>query len=170
MNTGGIAQKLIDFAKILVGRIPGGLAHTNILGNTLFGSLSGSSVAASVAIGGVLIPMEEKEGYDKKFAAAVNIASAPTGLIIPPSGILIIYPVLAGCSVVGMIMSGYIPGLMWALACMAVAYVIAKKNRHPQPAADRHHRRRRYVRHLHCNGVRCRGCCLHPVPVHRCLP
>lgn len=65
MNTGGIAQKLIDFAKILVGRIPGGLAHTNILGNTLFGSLSGSSVAASVAIGGVLIPMEEKEGYDK---------------------------------------------------------------------------------------------------------
>lgn len=87
MNTGGIAQKLIDFAKILVGRIPGGLAHTNILGNTLFGSLSGSSVAASVAIGGVLIPMEEKEGYDKKFAAAVNIASAPTGLIIPPSGI-----------------------------------------------------------------------------------
>lgn len=66
MNTGGIAQKLIDFAKILVGRIPGGLAHTNILGNTLFGSLSGSSVAASVAIGGVLIPMEEKEGYDKK--------------------------------------------------------------------------------------------------------
>ena len=61
MNTGGIAQKLIDFAKILVGRIPGGLAHTNILGNTLFGSLSGSSVAASVAIGGVLIPMEEKD-------------------------------------------------------------------------------------------------------------
>ena len=118
MNTGGIAQKLIDFAKILVGRIPGGLAHTNILGNTLFGSLSGSSVAASVAIGGVLIPMEEKEGYDKKFAAAVNIASAPTGLIIPPSGILIIYPVLAGCSVVGMIMSGYIPGLMWALAIL----------------------------------------------------
>ena len=84
MNTGGIAQKLIDFAKILVGRIPGGLAHTNILGNTLFGSLSGSSVAASVAIGGVLIPMEEKEGYDKKFAAAVNIASAPTGLIMHP--------------------------------------------------------------------------------------
>ena len=124
MNTGGIAQKLIDFAKILVGRIPGGLAHTNILGNTLFGSLSGSSVAASVAIGGVLIPMEKKEGYDKKFAAAVNIASAPTGLIIPPSGILIIYPVLAGCSVVGMIMSGYIPGLMWALACMAVAYIL----------------------------------------------
>ncbi len=131
MNTGGIAQKLIDFAKILVGRIPGGLAQTNILGNTLFGSLSGSSVAASVAIGGVLIPMEEKEGYDKKFAAAVNIASAPTGLIIPPSGILIIYPVLAGCSVVGMIMSGYIPGLMWALACMVVAYVIAKKNHYP---------------------------------------
>lgn len=131
MNSGGIAQKLINFAKLFVGPIPGGLAHTNILGNTLFGSISGSSVAASIAVGGVLIPMEEKEGYDKKFAAAANIASAPTGLIIPPSGILIIYSVLTGCSVVGMIMSGYIPGIMWALACMAVAFFIAKKNHYP---------------------------------------
>lgn len=131
MNSGGIAHKLINFAKALVGRVPGGLAHTNIVGNTLFGSLSGSAVAASVAIGGVMIPMEEKEGYDKKFAAAANIASAPTGLIIPPSGILIIYSVLSGASVVGMIMSGYIPGLLWMLACMIVAYVIAKKNKYP---------------------------------------
>lgn len=66
MNSGGIAQKLINFAKLFVGPIPGGLAHTNILGNTLFGSISGSSVAASIAVGGVMIPMEEKEGYDKK--------------------------------------------------------------------------------------------------------
>lgn len=109
MNSGGIAQRLVNFAKLLVGRIPGGLAHTNIVGNTMFGALSGSSVAASIAVGGVLIPMEEAEGYDKKFAAAANIASAPTGLIIPPSGILIIYAVLTGSSVVGMIMSGYIP-------------------------------------------------------------
>lgn len=131
MNTGGIAKRLINFAKILVGRIPGGLAQANILGNVLFGSLSGSSVAASVAIGGVLIPMEVEEGYDKKFAAAVNIASAPTGLIIPPSGILIIYPVLAGCSVVGMIMAGYIPGIMFGFACSVVALVIAAKNHYP---------------------------------------
>ena len=115
MNSGGIAQKLINFAKLFVGFIPGGLAHTNILGSTLFGSISGSSVAASIAVGGVMIPLEEKEGYDRKFAAAANIASAPTGLIIPPSGILIIYAVLSGCSVVGMIMSGYIPGFMWCV-------------------------------------------------------
>lgn len=134
MNSGGIAQKLINFAKALVGRVPGGLAHTNIVGNTLFGSLSGSAVAASVAIGGVMIPMEVNEGYDKKFAAAANIASAPTGLIIPPSGILIIYSVLSGASVVGMIMSGYVPGILWMLACMVVAYIVAKKNKYPVSA------------------------------------
>ena len=128
MNSGGIAQKLINFAKVLVGKMPGGLAHTNIVGNAIFGTISGSSVAASIAVGGVMIPMEVKEGYDKKYAAAANIASAPAGLIIPPSGILIIYPVLVGTSVVGMIMSGYIPGLIWCLACMAVAFIIAKKN------------------------------------------
>ena len=131
MNTGGIAQRLINLANVVVGRIPGGLAHTNIVGNTMFGALSGSAVAASIAVGGVLLPMEEKAGYDKKFAAAANIASAPTGLIIPPSGILIIYAVLSGSSVVGMIMSGYIPGIMWCIACMVVAYIIAKKNKYP---------------------------------------
>lgn len=131
MNTGGIAQKLINLANVVVGRIPGGLAHTNIVGNTMFGALSGSAVAASIAVGGVMLPMEEKAGYDKKFAAAANIASAPTSLIIPPSGILIIYAVLSGSSVVGMIMSGYIPGILWCLACMVVAYIIAKKNKYP---------------------------------------
>ena len=131
MNNGGIAQKLINLANVVVGRIPGGLAHTNIVGNTMFGALSGSAVAASIAVGGVMLPMEEKAGYDKKFAAAANIASAPTGLIIPPSGILIIYAVLSGSSVVGMIMSGYIPGILWCLACMVVAYIIAKKNKYP---------------------------------------
>ena len=131
MNTGGIAQRLINLANAFVGRIPGGLAHTNIVGNTMFGALSGSAVAASIAVGGVMLPMEEKAGYDKKFAAAANVASAPTSLIIPPSGILIIYAVLSGSSVVGMIMSGYIPGLLWCLACMVVAFIIAKKNKYP---------------------------------------
>ena len=131
MNTGGIAQRLINLAKAFVGRIPGGLAHTNIVGNTMFGALSGSAVAASIAVGGVMLPEEEAAGYDKKFAAAANIASAPTGPIIPPSGILIIYAVLSGSSVVGMIMSGYVPGILWCLACMAVAFIVAKKNKYP---------------------------------------
>lgn len=78
MNGGGIAEKLVNFAMLFVGRVPGGLAHTNILGNALFGSMSSSAIAASTAIGGVLIPQQVKAGYDRKFATAANIASAPT--------------------------------------------------------------------------------------------
>ncbi len=132
MNNGGVAERLINFAKVLVGRTPGALAHTNILGNTLFGSLSGSSVAAAAAIGGVMGPLQKKEGYDPKFSAAVNIASAPIGLVIPPSGTLIIYSLVSGgTSVAALFIAGYLPGLLWAFACMAVAYVIAKKRNYP---------------------------------------
>ena len=108
MNNGGIALKLVNFAKLFSGKIPGALAQTNVLGNMLFGSISGSSVAAAAAIGGVLNPLEEKEGYDKNFSAAVNIASAPIGLLIPPSGILIIYALVSGgTSVSALFMAGY---------------------------------------------------------------
>lgn len=132
MNNGGIALKLVNFAKLFSGRIPGALAQTNVLGNMLFGSISGSSVAAAAAIGGVLNPLEEKEGYDKNFAAAVNIASAPTGLLIPPSGILIIYALVSGgTSVSALFMAGYLPGILWGLAVMVMAYFMAKKNNYP---------------------------------------
>lgn len=131
MNNGGIALKLVNFAKLFSGRIPGALAQTNVLGNMLFGSISGSSVAAAAAIGGVLNPLEEKEGYDKNFSAAVNIASAPTGLLIPPSGILIIYALVSGgTSVSALFMAGYLPGILWGLAVMLTAYFIAKKNKY----------------------------------------
>ena len=96
MNNGGIARRLINFAKLIVGRIPGALAHTNVLGNMLFGALSGSAVAAAAAIGGTLNPMEEEEGYDPAFSTAVNIASAPTGLLIPPTSAFIVYSSIAG--------------------------------------------------------------------------
>ena len=129
MNNGGIALKLVNFAKLFSGKIPGALAQTNVLGNMLFGSISGSSVAAAAAIGGVLNPLEEKEGYDKNFSAAVNIASAPIGLLIPPSGILIIYALVSGgTSVSALFMAGYLPGILWGLAVMITAYFIAKKN------------------------------------------
>ena len=132
MNNGGIAERLINFAKVLVGKMPGSLAHTNVLGNMLFGSLSGSSVAAAAAIGGVMGPLQKKEGYDPKFSAAVNIASAPTGLIIPPSGTLIIYSLVSGgTSVAALFIAGYIPGILWGLACMVVAYIIAKRRKYP---------------------------------------
>src|SRR5699024_12038527 len=75
MNRGGIADKLVEFSKLLGGRVPGSLAHTNIIGNSLFGSISSSAIAASTAIGGVIVPLQQKEGYDRRFAASVTIAS-----------------------------------------------------------------------------------------------
>lgn len=132
MNSGGIAERLINLGKLFVGRVPGSLAQTNVLGNMLFGSVSGSSVAAAAAIGGVMGPLQEKEGYDPKFSAAVNIASAPIGLIIPPTGVLIIYSLVSGgTSVAALFLAGYIPGILWAIMCMLVAFIIAKKNKYP---------------------------------------
>jgi tripartite ATP-independent transporter DctM subunit len=132
MNNGGIAERLINFAKVLVGKMPGSLAHANVLGNMLFGSLSGSSVAAAAAIGRTMGPLQKKEGYDPKFSAAVNIASAPTGLIIPPSGILIIYSLVSGgTSVAALFIAGYLPGILWGLACILVGFIIAKRKKYP---------------------------------------
>lgn len=128
MNSGGIATKLVDFAKLLAGRVPGSLAHTNVIGNALFGSISSSAIAASTAVGGVMVPLQEKEGYDRKFAAAVNIASAPAGMVIPPSTAFIIFSLISGgTSIAALFMGGYVVGILWALAIMGVSYVIAKK-------------------------------------------
>lgn len=128
MNQGGIALRLVNVAKLLTGRLPGSLAHTNIVGNMLFGSIAGSSVASAAAIGKVMHPLQEKEGYDRTFSAAVNIASAPTGLIIPPTGLFIIYSLVSGgTSIAALFLAGYIPGILWGLAMMVVAFIIAKK-------------------------------------------
>ncbi|MGM0156692.1 TRAP dicarboxylate transporter subunit DctM [Enterococcus sp. AZ191] len=117
---------------LFVGRIPGSLAHTNVLGNALFGSISSSAIAASTAIGGVLIPQQVEEGYDRKFATAVNIASAPTGMVIPPSTAFIMYSLVAGgASISALFMGGYLVGAFWSLGIMIVAFVIAKKNKYP---------------------------------------
>ena len=128
MNNGGIALKLVNFAKVLSGKLPGSLAHTNVVGNMLFGAVSGSSVAAAAAIGGTMAPLQEEEGYNKNYSAAVNIASAPTGLLIPPSNSLIIYSLVSGgTSVAALFMAGYIPGILWGLSVMVVAFILAKK-------------------------------------------
>ncbi len=129
MNSGGIARRLIDFAKILVGKLPGGLAFVNIMAAMLFGAISGSAVAAASAIGGFMTPVMEKEGYDKPFSAAVNITSATTGLIIPPSNILIVYSLASGgVSIAALFLAGYLPGIVIGLALMVVAGVYAKRN------------------------------------------
>ncbi len=101
MNSGGIALRLVNFAKLSAGRFAGGLAHTNIVANMLFGSISGSSIAAAAAVGGVMAPLQKKEGYSPEFSAAVNIASAPSGILIPPSGPLILFSLVSGGIVAG---------------------------------------------------------------------
>ncbi|MGN1317660.1 MAG: TRAP transporter large permease subunit, partial [Lachnospirales bacterium] len=128
MNRGGIAIRLINFAKLLTGRVPGALAHTNAVANMMFGAISGSGVAAASAMGTIIGPIEEKEGYDKDYSATVNIATAPTGLLIPPSNVLITYSLVSGgASVAALFMAGYIPGILWGVGCMAVAFFMAKK-------------------------------------------
>lgn len=128
MNNGGIAIRLVNCAKVFSGRMPGALAQTNVVANMLFGAISGSGVAAAAAIGGTLGPLEEKEGYSKEYMAAVNIASAPTGMLIPPSNTVIVYSTVAGSvSVSALFMAGYIPGIVWGLGVMLIAGYMAKK-------------------------------------------
>lgn len=129
MNKGGIAVRLINLAKLLTGRIPGSLVHCNVVANMLFGAVSGSGVAAASAMGSIIGPIEEQEGYDPKFSAAVNIATAPTGLLIPPSNALITYSLISGgTSVAALFMGGYLPGILWGVGCMIVAFFYARKH------------------------------------------
>ena len=128
MNRGGIAIRLMNFARLLVGKIPGSYAHTNCMANMMFGAISGSGVAAASAMGTIIGPIAEKEGYSKDYMAVVNIASAPTGLLIPPSNVLITYSLVSGgTSVAALFLAGYIPGIMWGLSCMVVAFFAAKR-------------------------------------------
>jgi tripartite ATP-independent transporter DctM subunit len=128
MSSGGIAKRLINLAMLVLGRVPGSLALANIAGNAMFGSLSGSGIAAATAIGGVMNPMEKEQGYDEGFSAATNIVSAPVGQLIPPTNAPIVYSAAAGgVSVATLLMAGWIPGLLWAAVCMIVVFVYASK-------------------------------------------
>ncbi|UZR92870.1 TRAP transporter large permease [Chondrinema litorale] len=132
MNRGGIASRLIDFAKVLVGMLPGGLAFVNIVACMLFGAISGSAVAAASAIGGFMNSRMEEEGYDKSFSAAVNITSSTTGMIIPPSNILIVYSLASGGASIGaLFLAGYLPGILVGLMLMVVAGVFAYRHKYP---------------------------------------
>jgi tripartite ATP-independent transporter DctM subunit len=131
MNTGGIAERLINLARVMVGKTPGALLHTNIIANAIFGTVSGSAVATSAAVGATMSPMMRKEGYDRSMAAATNVASAPAGMLIPPSNTLIIYSLAAGGTSIGaLFMAGYVPGILWAVACAVVVFFYAR--RHPE--------------------------------------
>ncbi|MEW2923111.1 TRAP transporter large permease [Muricauda sp. ANG21] len=131
MNKGGIAHRLIAFAKTLVGALPGGLALINIIAAMLMGAIAGSAMASASAMGSILGPEMEKEGYSKEFGAAVNITSATTGLVIPPSNILIVYSLASGgVSVAALFLAGYVPGILTGLFLMAVAMIWAKKRKY----------------------------------------
>ena len=128
MNNGGIATRLVNCAKVISGRMPGALAQSNVVANMLFGAISGSGAAAAAAMGGTIGPLEEKEGYDKNYSTAVNVASAPVGMLIPPSNTMIVYSSVAGSvSIAALFMAGYIPGLLWGGAVMILAGIMAKK-------------------------------------------
>lgn len=132
MNNGGIARRMINFAKLFCGFIPGSLAQANVLGNMLFGSLAGSAVAAASAMGGSIAPIQKEEKYNMAFATAVNIASAPTGLLIPPTSAFIVYStVVGGVSISALFMAGYIPGILMGLGVMVVAFLYARAHKYP---------------------------------------
>ncbi len=133
MNTGGIAARLIAFAKEIVGPIRGGLLFVNIISCTLFGAISGSAAAAASAIGSILTGKMEEEGYDKGFTTAANVTSATTGLLIPPSNVLIVYSLAAGgLSIGALFVAGYVPGLLLSGSIMLVSYVYAVKKKYPK--------------------------------------
>lgn len=128
MNNGGIAIRLVNCAKVIAGKMPGSLAQSNVVANMFFGAISGSGVAAAAAVGGTMAPLEEKEGYSKEFSTAVNIASAPTGMLIPPSNTLIVYSTVAGSvSISALFIAGYLPGILWGLGVIIIAAIMAKR-------------------------------------------
>ena len=128
MNNGGIALRLVNCAKVLGGKMPGSLAQANVIANMLFGAISGSGAAAAAAIGSTMGPLEGKEGYGKNYSVAVNVASAPVGMLIPPSNTMIVYSTVAGSvSIAALFMAGYIPGIIWGAGVIILATTAAKR-------------------------------------------
>lgn len=131
MNRGGLASRLINFAMLFGGKLPGSLSHVNVLANMLFGSLSGSAVAAAAAVGGIMKPLQKQYKYPTDFSAAVNVASCPSGLLIPPSNILILYALVSSTSVQYLFIAGYFPGILMGLGIMIGILLLGKRNHIP---------------------------------------
>lgn len=133
MNTGGIATRLIDLAKVLVGWLPGSLAHISVVANALFGAISGSAVASAATVGSTLSPLQRQAGYNMPLCAAANVAASPCGLLIPPSGALIVYSLISGGTPIDVLfVAGYIPGLLMALSIMVWLSIAAARGQLPR--------------------------------------
>lgn len=141
MGRGGIARRLTDLAAALVGRFPGGLAFVNVLSCMLFGAVSGSATAAVSSIGGFIVPEMERNGYKREFCVALTITSATTGLLIPPSNIMIVYALVSGgaVSIAALFIAGILPGIVFGLSLMITAWILCRRNgygaSHSQPAS-----------------------------------
>lgn len=135
MNKGGITTRLVEFAQSMMGHLRGGLAHVNILSSMLFAGLSGSAVADTSALGSMLIPAMEKQGYTRRFAAAITAASSVIGPIIPPSGIMIIYAYVMGESVAALFLAGIVPGILVGLGLMIMVGFMANRYQFPVATA-----------------------------------
>lgn len=131
MNRGGITMRLVEFSQSMMGHFRGGLAHVNILSSMLFAGLSGSAVADTSALGSMLIPAMEKQGYTRRFAAAITAASSVIGPIIPPSGIMIIYAYVMGESVAALFLAGIVPGVLVGVGLMVVTGMMAQRYNYP---------------------------------------
>lgn len=133
MAQGGIARRLIEFSKALVGMLPGGLAFVNVVSCTLFGAIAGSSVAATSAVGGFMIPEMSKQGYGRDFSAAITATASTTGLLIPPSNVLIVYAVASGgVSIAALFLAGYVPGILVGLGLLTVCALYARRAKLPR--------------------------------------
>ncbi len=136
MNTGGITQRIINFCMEILRPVRGGLGEVNIVASMIFGGISGSSVADTSALGSILIPAMEKEGYPSDAAAGITVASSTMGMIIPPSTPMIVYSMISGGSVGALFMAGAVPGILIGLTQLVLVYIIsAKKGWHPKREA-----------------------------------
>lgn len=131
MNAAGITQRIIRFSNALVGHLPGGLGQVNVVASMFFGGISGSATADTSSIGSIMIPSMVKEGYDKDFSVALTSCSSICGPIIPPSILLVLYGVIANCSITSLFLGGYIPGLLLGAGLMLVTYFISKRRAYP---------------------------------------
>jgi len=132
MNTGGITKKIFSFANAMVGHIPGGLGHANVIASVIFSGMSGSAVAGAGGLGQIEMDAMNEQGYDPEFSAAVTSASATIGPIIPPSVPMVVFGAMAEVSVGKLFLGGFIPGLLLAGACMVLVYIISVKRGYPK--------------------------------------
>lgn len=131
MNAAGITEKLINLARTVVGHLPGGLGHVNVVVSMLFAGISGSSTAETAGVGGVLIPAMKKQGFDARFTVALTACASVMGVIIPPSILMVVWGGVISVSIGGLFLAGVLPGVMIGLSLMVVVVIYAKLRHYP---------------------------------------